>query len=150
MSSATTERNATDIVFSNEGSWSSFIATLRSNFVVGNTIQASHLSFLRDRMNEMLGHYHSYSDLAQAGTYGAPYGDDTRDGRAPDYTNVGQGIDYFVSGGKNTSRSEQFSADVSTTYSIGAVVTAAQHNELALRSRQMISHTHPIVDTISL
>jgi hypothetical protein len=140
MGTATTNRNADDIVFTNEGSWASIISTLRSYFVVGNTIQAAHLTYLRDRMNEMLGHYHNYTDAIQLATFGAGYGDNPGAG---DRTN------YYVSGGVNTSRSGNFSSDISTTYSAGSQVTASQHNELALRSRQLVSHAHPIVDTTS-
>jgi len=137
---AQSARNADDLIFTNEGSWATLISTLRSYFVAGNTIQAAHLSYLRDRMNEMLGHYHNYTDAIQLATYGAGYGDNP---------GAGDRTDYYVSGGTNTSRSGDFSSDVSTTYSPGTTITAAQHNELALRSRQMISHTHPITDTTS-
>lgn len=137
---AQSARNADDLIFTNEGSWATLISTLRSYFVAGNTIQAAHLSYLRDRMNEMLGHYHNYTDAIQLATYGAGYGDNP---------GAGDRTDYYVSGGTNTSRSGDFSSDVSTTYSAGTTITAAQHNELALRSRQMISHTHPITDTTS-
>lgn len=149
MGTATTNRNADDIVFTNEGSWTSIISTLRSYFVAGNTIQAAHLTYLKDRINEMLGHYHNYTDASQLGNYRVPYGDNTGGGVAPDYTNDGQGINYYVTGGVNTSRSGEFSADISTTYSVGSQVIASQHNELALRSRELVSHKHPIVDTIS-
>jgi hypothetical protein len=137
---ATTERNANDIIFTNEGNWAAIISTLRSYFVAGNTIQSAHLSYLRDRINEMLGHYHNYTDAIQLATFGAGYGDNPGAG---DRTN------YYVSGGTNTSRSGNFSSDISTTYSAGSTITAAQHNELALRSRQMVSHTHPITDITS-
>ncbi len=136
---AQTARNADDLIFTNEGSWATLISTLRSYFVAGNTIQAAHLTYLRDRVNEMLGHYHNYTDAKQLATYGVGYGDNPGAG---DRTN------YYVSGGTNTSRSAEFSTDISTTYSADTTVTAAQHNELALRSRQMVSHAHPITDVI--
>lgn len=150
MGTATTNRNPTDIVFTNEGTWASIVSTLRTYFVAGNTIQAAHLTYLKDRINEMLGHYHTYDDARQLHTYGAPYGDGSGGGRAPDYTNTGQGANYFVSGGRNTSRSSDFSPNSSSTYSTGSTITAENFNDLALRSRQLVSHSHPIVDATDL
>jgi len=124
-------RGANDLIFSNEGSWGAIISTLRTYFVAGNTIQGAHLTYLRDRMNEMLGHYHNYTDAIQIAEFG----------------NNGDRNNYYVSGGTNTSRSSEFSGDISTTYS--GTITASQHNELALRSRQLVLHAHPIADVIS-
>lgn len=133
MGTAQVARNQNDLIFTNEGSWTAIISTLRSYFVAGNTIQAAHLTYLRDRMNEMLGHYHNYTDAYQLATFG----------------NNGDRTNFYVSGGTNTSRSNEFSSDISTTYSTSQTVTASHHNELALRSRQLVSHAHPIADVVS-
>lgn len=135
---AQTTSNATDIIFTNEGSWASVISTLRGYFVPGNVIYASHITYLKDRMNEMIGHYHQYTDYYQIATYGSGYGDNPGAGDRSTYVDTNN----------QTAASDVNS--ISATYSVGSQIATNDINPLAFRSRDLIDHTHVIGDRTSI
>ena len=135
---AQTTSNATDIAFTNEGAWTTVISQLRSFFVPGSIIYASHITYLKDRMNEMIGHYHQYTDYYQIATFGSGYGDNPSAGDRSTYVNSSN---FTATSDVNT---------ISATYSSGSQITTTDINPLAFRSRDLVDHTHQITDRISI
>ena len=133
-----TPRNPTDIIFTNEGSWTSAISQLRSFFVPGAIIYGSHITYLKDRMQDIIGHYHQYTDYYQIATYGSGYGDNPGAGDRSTYVNS---YNYTATSDVNS---------MSATYSVGSQITTTDINPLAFRSRDLIDHTHQITDRISI
>lgn len=135
----TVSRSSVDQVYTNEGSWTTVISQLRTYFSSGNIIYASHLSYLRDRMNEMIGHYHVFDlDAYQLATYGSGYGDNPGAGDRNNYYEYNDPTDAMYN-----------IPTESATYSAGTTIPASDHNSLANRSRSMTNHEHLFSDRTS-
>ena len=101
--------------------------TMNGYFTAGNTISASHFTYLRDRLNHVLGHTHDVTDHTQVG--------------------VGTGNTKV-----NTSANETtsgYGSDISLNVSTGTTIAASHHNTLRGAAAGLRSHLHTWNDNTS-
>jgi hypothetical protein len=79
-----------------------------TRIAVGNIIYANDIQYLRQRINEALGHYHSFTDYYKYASYGTAYGSDAGYGtgacldRGAPFGGGGYGIEDGGNGGART------------------------------------------------
>jgi hypothetical protein len=124
---AQTEKNATALTFTSSGSQAAEIASLRTAISSGSTIFANDLNRIGTLINNMNGHYHTYTDDYQLATYG----------------NNGDRTNYSES--KNTGGPDAIT-DAPTNTAADTSITASRHNELKDAINQLRYHNHSIDD----
>jgi hypothetical protein len=124
---ATTERTAKALNWTNSGSQSAEIASLRTAVAAGNTIFANDLNRIATLINNMNGHVHTYDDAYQLATFG----------------NTGDRNNYYED--KNTN-SIDASVSAPTNTASDTTITASRHNELKDAINQLAYHSHGIND----
>ena len=99
---------------------------LRSYFVAGNAISATHINLLSSFVNAVVGHTHSISEY----------------GRIADYGNTGytNGPYNSTSGSNGT-----FSYSVAS----GNAISASGHNLMVSSTTSMMSHSHTFTDNVN-
>jgi galactokinase len=100
--------------------------TMNGYFTAGNTISASHFTYLRDRLNHVLGHTHNVTDHRQIGTSGN--------------TMVNSSSVDTTSG---------YGSNISLNVSTGTTITASHHNTLRGAAAGLRSHLHSWTDNTS-
>ena len=101
--------------------------TMNGYFTAGNTISASHFTYLRDRLNHVLGHTHVVTDHTQVG-------------EGTGNTQVNTSADETTSG---------YGSDISLNVSSGNTITASHHNTLRNAAAGLRSHLHSWNDDTS-
>lgn len=101
--------------------------SLRSKIRTGNIIFAADINLMRDLTNGWIGHYHSFSDLYRAATFG----------------NTGDRGTY--SEGKN-SNSVSGVSTIGATVSQSDIIRASTHNTLKDAISVIRNHSHVIDD----
>jgi hypothetical protein len=124
---AQSEKLATSLTYPNSGSQAEEITSLRTAITSGNKIFASDLNRIATLINNINGHYHSYTDEYQLATYG----------------NNGDRTNY--SEAKDTSAPDAtITAPIDTA--ANTAITASRHNELKDAINQIRDHNHSIDD----
>ena len=100
--------------------------TMNGYFVAGNTIAASHFTYLRDRLNHVLGHTHNVTDHRQIGTSG-----------------------NAQSNASSVDTTSGYGSDITLNVSTGTTITAAHHNTLRGAAAGLRSHLHSWTDNTS-
>jgi hypothetical protein len=124
---AQTEKNATALTYTDSGTQAAEIASLRTAISSGSTIFAYDLNRIGTLINNMNGHYHTYTDDYQLATYG----------------NTGDRTNYSES--KNTSSIDAITTAPTDT-AAGTSITATRHNELRYSICRLYNHYHEIDD----
>jgi hypothetical protein len=127
MGTATREINPDSLTFTGSDGQAAEISSLRTAIASGQTIYANDLNRIGTMINNMNGHYHTYTDQYQAATFG----------------NTGDRATYTES--KNTSSIDGIQT-VATNTAVGASITAARHNELQSSICTLFNHNHQIDD----
>jgi hypothetical protein len=127
MGTASTQRTAKAINWTNSGSQAGEIASLRAAIASGQTIYANDLNRIGTLINNMNGHYHTYDDAYQLATYG----------------NNGDRNNYYED--KNTNSIDQVVTAPTDTAS-NTTITASRHNELQYALNVLAYHVHGIDD----
>ena len=124
------ETYPTGIVFLGSSTQAGEITSLRGTVATGQTVRAQDLNRIATLINNMNGHYHSYSDQYQAATYG-----NTGDRGTYSETKNTNNIDGVVTAPTNTTA--------------GATITASRHQELRTSVNTLYNHVHGIADRTS-
>lgn len=124
------EQTATALVYTDSATQSAEIASLRTAVQTGNTIFAADLNRIGTLINNMNGHYHTYTDAYQLATYG----------------NNGDRTNYTES--KNTNSIDSVTTAPTNT-AANTTITASRHNELRVAINNLRSHLHGIDDRTS-
>lgn len=134
MGTAQRQVNADSLSFTDKAGQNAEIVSLRSAIQTGGTIYATDMNRVATLINNMNGHYHSYTDAYQLATYGVGYGN---------WPGAGDRTNYYES--KNTNNIDSTTA-VTTDSSAGTAITATRHNELQSAINNIRTHAHGIVD----
>lgn len=122
------------ITFTDSAGQALIISRLRIDIDVGKKIYASDLNKITDMINNMNGHYHTYTDAYQLATYGAPYGNSSPS--AGDRTNYTRAV--------NSSAPNSITTVTGVT--AGQSITASKHNDLSAAINKLRSHNHTVSD----
>lgn len=101
--------------------------TMNGYFTAGNTISASHFTYLRDRLNHVLGHTHNVTD----------------------HNKVGDGVGNTQVAESNVETTSGYGSDISLNVSTGTTITASHHNTLRGAAAGLRSHVHSWNDKTS-
>lgn len=101
--------------------------TMNGYFTAGNTISASHFTYLRDRLNHVLGHTHNVTDHRQ----------------------VGAGTGNTQVNSSTVDTTSGYGSDISLNVSTGTTITASHHNTLRGAAAGLRSHLHSWNDNTS-
>ena len=127
---AQSEITATSLTFTSSGSQAAEITSLRTAIGSGSIIYANDLNRISTLINNMNGHYHTYTDSYQLATYG----------------NNGDRTNYSES--KNTGAPNSITSAPTDT-AANTTITAARHNELKDAINNIRNHYHEINDRTS-
>lgn len=130
MGTATREINPDSLTFTGSGGHAAEISSLRTAVASGNTIYANDLNRIGTMINDMNGHYHTYTDQYQAATFG----------------NNGDRATYTES--KNTGGPDSITSSPTDT-AANTTITASRHNELKDSINAVRQHYHEIDDRTS-
>ena len=124
---AQTEKTAQSITIPDYWNQATEIASLRTAISSGSQIFANDLNRIAILINNMNGHYHSYSDAYQLATYG-------NTGDRTNYTEI-----------KNTGTPDS-TTSAPTDTAANTAITASRHNELKDAINNIRNHYHSIDD----
>jgi len=103
------------------------ISGLRSSFSAGNTVRATHMRTLRDTIETLRVHTHSYTDFDNVAVFG----------------NVGQNRSQV----KNTTVSSTPAMTITDNdLRTGAIISSNHYNQLAVSANGLRNHTHSYTD----
>lgn len=152
---ARTERAQNSLNYVNKNTtWAPYAKTL---FTSGQVIYGSSINYLKDRVNEALGHYHNYTDYYKIATYGTAYGTDAGYGsgacvdRGAPFGGGGYGNGDGGMGAARASKSRSVNTGILPVALLGAVsagglIYAAAANEGIRAVNALRSHSHSIDD----